>query len=187
MPIKDPVVRSIKNKEYREANKERIARQQKEYRERNSEKRNAQKKLYREENKEIINAKGLEYYYNNKEILLTKKAIYRINNKSHINEKDRIYREKNLERCRVVEKLRRHGPRRIEILERRRDLRRDYYYKNLEASRRKSNIITLKQTKYLTHNYIARLLRVPVKILTPDLAQAKRVQMLIHRKLKEIA
>jgi hypothetical protein len=61
MASKDPVVRSIENKKYREANKERIAVWQKKYREANKEFIRERKRAYREANKKPIAEKKSAY------------------------------------------------------------------------------------------------------------------------------
>jgi len=77
-------------KEYREDNKEKLAKLNKEYYENNKEK----IKEYLKNNKEKITEKTKEYYENNKEKLADQKKKYRENNK----EKIKKYRENNKEK-----------------------------------------------------------------------------------------
>ena len=187
MPIKDPVARAAWHKAYREANLERLKELGKAYRERVRETRNAQKRAHREANKERINAKGREDWWKNREANLAKSAQWREKNKELLKEINKRYREQNLEKVKAVAKARRNGPKRDEILKKKAKWCYANYRKDIEASRAKSKEIMRKYAEELAPSYVAVLLRVPVKVLTPELVEAKQVQMLIKRKLKEIA
>lgn len=186
MPIKDPVARAAWQKAYQEANKERIVEVGKAYRERVRETRNAQKRAYREANRERINEKGREDWWKNREANLAKSAEWRANNREYARNFNRRYREENLEELKAIAKARRNGPKREEILKKKSEWNRAKYHKDLEASRAKSKERMRKDAEELAPSYIAVLLQVPRKVLTPELIEAKRVQMLIQRKIKEI-
>ena len=187
MPLKDPVARAAWDKAYREANLERLKELGKAYRERVRETRNAKKLAYREANKERINAKGREDWWKNREVNLAKSAQWRANNRKLLKEINRRYREQNLEQVKAGEKARRNGPKRAEILKKKAEWCHANYRKDIEASRARASKYMRRSAKELAPSYVAVLLRVPVKVLTPELIEAKRVQMLIQRKLKEIA
>jgi hypothetical protein len=186
MPIKDPVARAAWHKAYREANLERIKAVNKAYRESLGDTLKAKKRAYREANKEAINAKGREYWWENREAKVAKHAEWRASNKDLIREGNRRYREQNLEKVKAIAKARRNGPKRDEILKKKAKWGYASYRKDIEVSRERARAVALKQTKELTPSYVAVLLQVPRKVLTPELIEAKRMQMLIQRKLKEI-
>lgn len=186
MPIKDPIARAAWQKAYREANKERLKELGKAYRERVRETRNAQKRAYREANKERINAKGREDWWKNREANLAKSAEWRANNKELLKEINRRYREENLEKVKAKAKEYRNGPKRDELLKKKAEWCYANYRKDIEASRAKASERMRKDAEELAPSYVAVLLQVPRKVLTPELIEAKRVQMLIQRKLKEI-
>jgi len=186
MPIKDPVARAAWHKAYREANLERIKAVNKAYRESLGETLKAKKRAYREANKEAINAKGREYWWENREAKVAKHAEWRASNKELLKEMNRRYREQNLEKVKANAKARRNGPKRDEILKKKAEWGHANYRKDIEASRAKSRESMRKYAEELAPSYVAVLLQVPVKVLTPELIEAKRIQMLIQRKLKEI-
>ena len=186
MPIKDPVARAAWQKAYREANLERIKEVNKAYRERLGETLKAKKRAYREANKDAINAKGREYWWENRETRVAQNAEWRANNKDYIREFNKEYRKQNSERVKAIAKARRNGPKRAEILKEKAEWSYANYRKDIEASRAKSREIMRKYTEEVSPSYVAALLQVPVKVLTPELIEAKRMQMLVQRKLKEI-
>ena len=186
MPIKDPVARAAWHKAYREANLERIKAVNKAYRESLGETLKAKKRAYREANKEAINAKGREYWRENREVRTVKHAEWRASNKELIKEINRRYREENLEKVKAKAKEYRNGPKRDELLKKKAEWGRANYHKDIEASRAKASERMRKDAKELAPSYIAVLLQIPRKVLTPELIEAKRMQMLIQRKLKEI-
>ena len=186
MPLKDPIARAAWDKAYREANKERLTEQGKAYRERVRETRNAQKRAYREANRERINAKGREDWWKNREANLVKSAEWRAGNKEYVRDFNRRYRKENLEKVKAKEKEYRNGPKRGELLKKKAEWGYANYRKDIEASRAKASERMRKDAKELAPSYIAVLLQIPRKVLTPELIEAKRVQMLIQRKIKEI-
>jgi hypothetical protein len=186
MPIKDPVARAAWHKAYREANLERIKAVNKAYRESLGDTLKAKKRAYREANKEAINAKGREYWWENREVRVAQNTEWRANNKDYISEFNKEYRKQNLEKVKAKAKAWRNGPKRDEILKKKAEWGYASYRKDIEASRERSRAVALKQTKELTPSYVAVLLQMPRKVLTPELIEAKRMQMLIQRKLKEI-
>lgn len=186
MPIKDPVARAAWQKAYQEANKERIAEVGKAYRERVRETRNAQKRAYREANRERINEKGREDWWKNREVNLAKSAEWRANNREYARNFNRRYREENLEKLKAKQKEYRNGPKRDEFRKKKAEWSYANYRKDIEASRAKANERMRKDIEELAPSYVAVLLQIPRKVLTPELIEAKRVQMLIQRKIKEI-
>ena len=186
MPIKDPVARAAWQKAYREANLERIKAVNKAYRESLGETLKAKKRAYREANKEAINAKGREYWWENRETRVAQNTEWRANNKDYISEFNKEYRKQNLEKVKAKAKAWRNGPKRDEILKKKAEWGYASYRKDIEASRAKSRELMRKYTEEVSPSYVAALLQVPVKVLTPELIEAKRMQMLIQRKLKEI-
>ena len=185
MPIKDLIARAAWHKAYREANLERIKAVGKEYREKLGETLKAKKRAYREANKDAINAKGREYWWENRDAKVAKHAEWCANNKELISELNKRYREQNPEKVKAKAKAYRNGPKRDEILQKKAEWCHTNYRKDIEASRAKSREIMRKYTNELAPSYVAALLQVPVKVLTPELIEAKRIQMLIQRKLKE--
>lgn len=186
MPIKDPVARAAWHKAYRQANKERLYELGKAYRERLGETLKAKKRAYRKANKEAVNAKGREYWRENREVNLAKSAEWRAKNKDYLREFNKEYRKQNLEKVKAKAKEYRNGPKRDELLKKKAEWGYANYRKDIEVSRAKASERMRKDAEELSPSYIAVLLQIPRKVLTPELIEAKRMQMLIQRKLKEI-
>lgn len=72
------------DKNYRENNKEKIAKQNKQYYEKNKDKVLVQCEIYRNNNKEKIYETQKEYRKNNKDLIIEKKKLYREKNKDKI-------------------------------------------------------------------------------------------------------
>lgn len=81
----------------REANPEKIAKQQKSYREKNNDKIRERKRRYREENIDAIKERNKRYYEENKEIIHEKQKIYAENNKERIAEYQKKWKHDNYE------------------------------------------------------------------------------------------
>jgi hypothetical protein len=84
-------------KEYREENKEVIAKKKKEYREKNKEVIAKKSKEYYEENKDKIIERVKQYTEENKEVIAEYRKQYQIDNKEKLAEKKKEYREENKE------------------------------------------------------------------------------------------
>jgi len=80
----------------------------------------------------------------------------------------------------------RNGPKRDEFRKKKAEWSYANYRKDIEASRAKANERMRKDIEELAPSYVAVLLQIPRKVLTPELIEAKRIQMLIQRKIKEI-
>ena len=82
-------------KEYREQNKEEIAKYQKQYREQNKEEIPEKMKQYREQNKELIKEINKQYREQNQETIAEYQKQYREENKDKFSEKNKQYYEAN--------------------------------------------------------------------------------------------
>ena len=85
-----------KRKEYREKNKEKIAKQKAEYYRKNIEARKAYDREYNRKNAELRAAKARKYYAANKEKVKERNKRYRKDNLSHILHLNRMYEARKL-------------------------------------------------------------------------------------------
>ena len=90
--------RNKKNKQWYEANKDKIAKQHKQYYENNKDKTAEYNKQYREANKEKIAEQRKQYYQDNKEKIAERNKQYCQNNKEKIAEKNKRWYEANREK-----------------------------------------------------------------------------------------
>lgn len=90
-------------KEYRDNNKELIARTNKEYAERNKEKIAEKRKVYNEINKERRKQYSKEYYYKNREKILEEEKKYREENKEYFTNYFKNYHASNKDKKRKYE------------------------------------------------------------------------------------
>jgi len=88
---------NIRDKQYREKNKERIKEQQKLYYEKNKERLKLRQRLYYQENKKGICIKVKEYEQKNKDLLNNYRKQYRSENREKIKALNKSYREKHRE------------------------------------------------------------------------------------------
>jgi len=115
-------------KRYREANREKIAKQQKQWREANREVLSEKSKQYYAENRGTYSEKSKQYYCENREQIIERSRQYYEENRETVAERTKLYREANRET--ILERKRQyHHANREACVER----SRRYYAENREA------------------------------------------------------
>ena len=143
----------------------------------------ARQKKYRINNKEKIKKKCKAYRIKNNELLLKKARLYRVKNKDEILRKSRLYRSENREKLAGQAILYREANKektkqyRLANKEKTRMQAKEYW-----AAHREEKLVS---NWYIRHamfqGTISRSLIIPASII-----EAKRIQLLIIRKLKEM-
>jgi hypothetical protein len=184
MPHKSAEERSAYQKAYREANKERMVELNRAYRERKGEEIREKKRAYREANKEAIRAKDRERWRADREVNLAKAKEWRSQNKDWIHEYNKKYIQENAEAIRKHVKAVRTGPKREYILGLRRKANKASYDRHIEEYRARGRARMRRDTNELAPHYVANALGISKALLTPELYEAKRLQLMILRSLK---
>jgi len=169
-------------RKYRETHRTEIAARNR-GRVRNGEKERQYARQYRATHREQIRLKRQRYRQRHPEIMRARRRRYRLAHRQQMNERKRRQRRKDPERTRSIKRKAR---------ERRRTLRPEQYreYKRRARQRyRKRHPEQIKkqkrtERKHLTDGYLSRLLGGRKSLYSPDLLGAKRVQVLLSRKLR---
>lgn len=121
----------------------------------------ATKSLWRASNKDKIAGYSKKYYQSSPEIFIKRARTNRLNNPDKVKEQNKLYRTKNPEKIKDMEKL--------------------YRAINLEKLRERERA----RVKKMPEEYVKKTLRITSIPITPETIKMKRLQLTIHRQIKD--
>lgn len=121
---------------------------------------------WRKENAEKVRGYDQRWAEKNKEKIALKNRLYAERNREKTNKNNAAWRSRNPEKMRLIYAV--------------------YRAENQENRKSYNSMYKRSMSTEMTDAYIASLLRVPLSMLSPQLIELKRVQLMIKRQLKEM-